>query len=175
MNEPKKVAAGTSVRWSFDHVQASGSGQFSYALRGPGAIDIAATAADGVVSVDVAPGDTAGWAPGLYEWRLFLVVGVDREEIGSGSLEIEPDFAGLGAGHDPRSHDQRVLDSIKKVLEGRVLSDHERYAIDGRSLDRIPIMELERLKSLYQRRVRRASRSGSARLGVRRVLTRLPG
>ena len=175
MNEPKKVSAGTSVRWSFDHIGADGSVEFTYALRGPGVIDIAAAAADGVVSVDVLPVDSAQWSPGLYEWRLFLAAAGSREEIGSGVLEIEPDFAGLGAGHDPRSHDQRVLDSIKKVLEGRVLSDHERYTIEGRSLDRTPIMDLERLKSLYQRRVRRASRNGSGRLGVRRVLARLPG
>ncbi|EMY6817456.1 hypothetical protein ABCL21_004474 [Vibrio parahaemolyticus] len=173
MNEPTKLSAGTSVSWSFSHSLADGSWQFRYALRGPGAINIDAEATGSQVTVSESAATTEKWQAGLYEWRLYAIKGDDRDLIDQGKLEIEPDFMALDAGHDARSHARKMLEAINKVLEGRILSDHERYTVDGRSLDRIPIMELHRLRRIYIVKVRREEKGSS--LGVKRVLTRLPG
>jgi hypothetical protein len=172
MNEPKKISAGTSIGWTFSHELADGLWQFSYALRGPGVIDIDATAADGLVTVTKQADVTASWVPGLYDWRLYAKKDADRQLISSGQMEIEADFASLGAGHDPRSHAKRMLDAINQVLEGRILSDHESYTIDDRRLDRIPILELHKLRRVYIQKVRSEKGNG---FRLKRVLTRLPG
>ena len=171
MNEPKKISAGTSVSWSFGHELADGQWQFNYALRGQGAIDIDTAAADGLVTVSKLADVTAAWIPGLYDWRLYASNGADRQSIASGQMEIEADFASLTAGHDPRSHAKRMLDAINTVLEGRILSDHESYTIDDRRLDRIPILELHKLRRVYIQKVRSEKGNG---FRLKRVLTRLP-
>ncbi len=173
MNEPTKISAGTSVSWSFSHVLTDGSWQFCYALRGPGAINIDADGVNGQVTVSESAAVTTDWKAGSYEWRLYASQGEERQLLSIGQLEIEPDFMTLEAGHDPRTHARKMLDAINKVLEGRILSDHERYAVDGRSLDRIPILELHKLRRIYTQKVRREVKGNS--FGVRRVLTRLPG
>lgn len=171
MNELKKISANTTVGWSFDHELADGSWQFSYAFRGPGVINIEASSASGVVVVDVSAAITAAWVPGLYEWHLFASKADDRQLIESGSAEVLADFASLEAGYDSRSLNKKMLDAINTVLQGRILSDHERYSIDGRSLDRIPIMELQSLKRQYSIKVRRERHSGGD-IRVRKVKAR---
>jgi len=158
MMEPKKIIAGNSAEWAFDHELADGSWLFKYALRGPSVIDFNASAIDGWVGVDLTSDDTSGWVAGLYEWVLFATKGTDRKLINNGFIEIAPDFMALGAGHDPRTHEEKVLASIKSVLEGRVLSDHENYSIDGRSISRIPVLELQKLRRTYALLVYRQKR-----------------
>ncbi|ELB2912183.1 hypothetical protein QNE52_002860 [Vibrio parahaemolyticus] len=173
MNEPNKISAGTSVSWSFPHELADGSWLFSYALRGQSVIDIDATAENGTVTVYETATATQNWTKGLYEWRLYASKGDDRHLVKQGKLEIEPDFLNVAEGHDPRSHARKMLDAINSVLEGRILSDHERYSIDDRSLDRIPIKELHSLRKTYLVKVRQEETGTSFR--VKRVRTRLPG
>lgn len=171
MNELKKLSANTTVAWSFSHDLADGSWQFSYAFRGPGVIDIVAASSSGIVTVEVSAVVTVAWLPGLYDWQLFASKGDDRQLIESGSAEVLADFASLAAGYDSRSLNRKMLDAINTVLQGRILSDHERYSIDGRSLDRIPIMELQSLKRQYSIMVRR-EKQPSGEIRVRKVRAR---
>lgn len=172
MNEPKKISAGTSLNWTFEHDLADGSWQFEYILRGQSAIAIAASAENGQVTLTVTATTSATWTAGLYDWRLYASKGDEKHLIESGQIEIEPDFTQVQTEYDPRSHTRKMLDAINGVLEGRILSDHERYSIDGRSLDRIPIMELHKLRRSYILKVRRENGAG---FRIKRVLARLPG
>lgn len=52
-----------------------------------------------------------------------------------------------------KSHAEIMLDAIEARLQGRAVSDHERYSIDGRSLDRIPFADLVKLRDKYRREV----------------------
>lgn len=173
MNEPRELDAGTRVKWSFADPRADGITSFLYCLRGPAQIDIATTAVDGVVTVDVGTAISLAWLAGLYEWRLYLITGDDKEIISAGKLTINPDFSTVAAGHDARSHAERMLEAIEARLENRVISDHEKYTIDGRSLDRIPITELHNLRRIYRRKVAR-ERGQTKGLSFGRVLSRLP-
>lgn len=173
MNEPKELDAGTRIKWDFDDVRADGSVSFLYCLRGPSKIDIEPTASGGVVSVDVSTADSTSWVAGLYKWQLYLVIGSDKEIISYGKLTINPDFLAVNAGYDARSHSERMLDAIEARLENRIISDHEKYTIDGRSLDRIPIIELHNLRRVYKRKVAR-ERGLNKGPAFKRVLSRLP-
>ncbi|MCL1124230.1 hypothetical protein [Shewanella surugensis] len=171
MNELKKISAGTSLNWTFEHDLADGTWQFEYILRGQSAIAIAASAENGQVTFIATASTTATWIAGHYDWRLYASKGDEKHVIESGQLEIEPDFTQVQAEYDPRSHAKRMLDAINTVLEGRILSDHERYSIDGRSLDRIPIMELHKLRRSY---ILKFSRENGSGFRIKRVLARLP-
>lgn len=67
------------------------------------------------------------------------------------------------------THAERMLAAIEQRLEGRISSDHQRYSIDGRSLDRIPIMELEQLRTQYRREVQQIHIKRGDRVRPRRI------
>ncbi|WP_281629187.1 hypothetical protein [Vibrio sp. St2] len=166
MTIPTQISAGTSVSWSFEHELADGTWQFTYCLRGmPEPIDIEAASAGGSVSVTKTAKETENWKAGTYECRLFASKGDDNQLIEITRVVIDPDFSKLTAGHDPRSHAERMLESIDKVLEGRPLSDHEEYSIEGRSIKRIPIKELHSLRKVYAQKVKREKNGGKLSIG----------
>lgn len=171
MQPPKTITAGTSASWAFADDRA---GEWVYYLRGPGAYEIHGQLEDGQVTFSPGADATETWAPGLYEWRLYLQNGTDKQAIAGGKLTVEADFTQLPAGHDGRSHAKRMLDAIEATLEGRVVSDHEKYSIDGRSLDRIPIEQLHKLRRQYKRTVMKEDGITPA-LVPGRIRTRLPG
>ena len=76
---------------------------------------------------------------------------------------MRPDIAQLAAGHDARSHVQRVLDAIEAVLEKRATLDQERYRINNRELVRTPVADLLKLRDRYRgelARMKAASKGG---------------
>ena len=54
-----------------------------------------------------------------------------------------------------RTHNKRVFAAIKDAIEGRITTDTQSFAINGRAVSQIPIEELLRLKGLYAAAVRR--------------------
>jgi hypothetical protein len=51
------------------------------------------------------------------------------------------------------SHATTMLAAIESVLEGRITADVEQYTIAGRSITKIPVEELLKLRSLYRSEV----------------------
>ena len=49
------------------------------------------------------------------------------------------------------SHNRIMYDAICAVLQKRATRDQNAYTYEGRSLQRIPIMELQKLKAHYKR------------------------
>lgn len=174
MTISKTLQAGLTLAWSVSVPELQANDRLLMLLRGPGVIDLTAALSGTTASFTVAAAATAKWPPGLYQYNLVRESGADRFLVGSGAVTVEPDFAALPEGHDPRTHAQRMLDSINKVLEGRVLSDHERYSIEGRAIDRIPIMELHKLRRIYKHKVARENGQNAA-IVPSRILARLPG
>lgn len=107
---------------------------------------------------DVAALSTGSWQKGLYT----LQASVTCEDgavftIHTSNIEIFPNLSIGNA--DPRSHARRVLESIEAVIEGTASSDVLAYEIAGRRLERYPISELLKLRSIYRREFQ--SESGS--------------
>lgn len=155
---PSKLQAGITACWSYALPSHYSDCEFKYILQGPGKIEIKTTVSNGQIHVNESAESTKQWLPGAYRFQLIAAVGADRHVAQAGTLEIKPDFNELTAGHDFRSHDERMLDAIKEVLEGRIPKDVEEYTIDGRSLTRIPIKELMTLKRSYTLSVQKQKR-----------------
>lgn len=151
----KTIQAGVNASWTYS-VNTEFSGfQFEYILIGPQKITIPTTVNHNECSVDIKAAETAPWLAGLYQYALYAFNGDDRHLIDSSTVEILADFQQLAVGYDPRTHTEKMLEAIKSVLEGRIVKDVESYTIDDRTLNKIPILELHKLKRQYQVMVNR--------------------
>ncbi len=170
MKLPLKFNAGTSLSFSFKHKKTATGWRFFYALRGCSVIDIDVECTATDCEVKVPASETRSWIAGEYEWQLFAEKENEKIKLDQGFITIEPDFSSITGSMDVRSHARKMLDSINKILEGRILSDHEKYSIQGRSLDRIPILELYKLRTAYARKIHSEEKGGKFK--IKRVLTR---
>ncbi len=118
-------------------------------LRGPGSIDIDATADGSQHLLHKTAAETGAMPPGLYRYSARVTDGVDVVEVEAGTTSIEADLASV-AGGDMRSHARIVLDNINAVIEKRATQDQQRYTINNRELWRTPIHDLLALKNQYQ-------------------------
>lgn len=132
-------------------------------LRGPGQIDLAATADGTGHAFAAAAAATTGWVPGTYWWSIRATNGADVIEVAKGHTEVLPDLASAGAGYDGRTQNERGLDAINAVLEKRASQDQQKYTINNRELWRTPIADLLKLRASYQAAVRREKNAKSGR------------
>lgn len=124
-------------------------------LRGPNAIDLTATD-DGAGPVLRAEATaTAEWTAGLYAYSLRATDAAGTVvEVEAGQVQVEPDLAAIGPGHDSRDHVRRTLEAIEAVLEKRATLDQEKYKINNRELWRTPVADLLRLRDRYKAELR---------------------
>jgi hypothetical protein len=126
--------------------------KYSFRLDGAGATEIQITAsANGTAfKIEVGASTSTSYTAGNYQWQSYLTRNSDNERvtIDSGYIEIRPnrDLATT----DPRSHFKIVLDNIEAVIEERATKDQEAYSINGRSLSRTPIADLQQLADSYR-------------------------
>ena len=108
----------------------------------------------GLAAFAVPSATTAGWSPGRYKWVAFAsdVTG-NRIEIARGTLRILPDDGGLNP-VDPRSYNERMLDAIRCLLEGKALDDAIMYKLGNRELTKLPIADLTKWELQFETRVR---------------------
>lgn len=155
--EPDKVTVGEYVRWrkddlSSDYDPDSYSLRYDLRLQSTTAteINITATESGGVYYIEVPSATTASWTKGTYSWQAVVIRASDSEEIvvNTGTIEIKQSFDDETA--DPRTHYKKMLDLIDARLEDRMTSDIANYTIQGRSLAKIPIPELLKIRDYYQ-------------------------
>ena len=177
--EPKSVTAGDTVQWNKDSLSdylASAGWTLTYALRNAaGKIDITASANGGGYSVSVAAATTADWVAGQYSWQAYVTKAAERFKVGSGTIEVLPNFATENS-FDDRSHAKTVLDAIEAVIESRASVDQESYSIMGRSLKRTPMADLLKLRDKYKALYlmeQNAENAKNGKPGKNRILARL--
>jgi len=136
-------------------------------LRGPQAIDIAATADGASHRIQADAATSADWMPGKYWFALRATRGGDVVQVDEGDLQITPDLAAVSEPFDGRTHAERVLAAIEAVIEGRATIDQQSYQINNRQLSRTPIPDLLKLRNEYRAEVRqqRLAERGQSLLG----------
>ena len=154
--EPFSLVIGDRWTWKkddfSDYPSSAYTLKYSFRLDGAGATEIQITAsANGTAfKIEVGASTTANYTAGNYQWQSYLTRNSDSERItiDSGYIEVRPnrDLATT----DPRSHFKIVLDNIEAVIEERATKDQEAYSINGRSLSRTPIADLQQLADSYR-------------------------
>lgn len=136
-------------------------------MRGPIAINLAATI-DGdefVFSADAST--TATWAAGDYWYSVRVTSGSAVQELESGQVTVLPDMATASSGYDGRTQAEIALAAIEAVLANRATKDQDRYRINNRELYRTSISDLVKLRDFYRDLVNRerAAKCGSNPFG----------
>ena len=154
--EPFSLVIGDRWTWKkddfSDYPSSAYTLKYSFRLDGAGATEIQITAsANGTAfKIEVGASTSTSYTAGNYQWQSYLTRNSDNERvtIDSGYIEIRPnrDLATT----DPRSHFKIVLDNIEAVIEERATKDQEAYSINGRSLSRTPIADLQQLADSYR-------------------------
>lgn len=157
-NEPLEARAGATWAWTKSLTDYPASAwTLTYYFKQQGAsgsyFSVAATASGADYAITVAAATTAGYAAGTWSW-VAQVSGGSSEvyEIDRGTLEILPKYT-ASAALDDRSHARICLDAIEAVMENRATQDQQEYAIEGRSLKRMLIADLLRLRDYYRAQV----------------------
>jgi hypothetical protein len=163
--EPASLRAGDTWKWTrtLDDYPA-GTWTLKYRFKfASGGFEITATASGTDHAVDVAAATTAAYVAASYQWIAWVESGAEKYTVGSGSMEVLPDYrSGLATvALDDRSHAQKLLDKIESWLESRDPAVAE-YEIAGRRMKYIPISDLIKLRSKYQAEI--ATQANSAAL-----------
>lgn len=152
MSRPTDFRAGNSVSWSQSVPDADHTYEYVFIGSG-GRFNISAVVDSNLLTVTLNSSDTIEYSPGEYHWFLFSTFNENRHQVDDGYITLSGDVTKL-ASLDTSTFASRVLGAIEKRIEGRILSDHENYSVDGRSLTRIPFAQLESLRNKYAWQVR---------------------
>lgn len=168
--EPDELNAGDRWTWKRDDLGDYGSGYtLSYELTlytGAAPITLTASLSGSEYLIEIAAATTAGYSAGTYQWVALITRDSDSErvEIARGVLVVNPDPATSAA--DPRTTARKTLDAIEAVIEGRASKDQESYTIGNRSLNRMAIEDLLRLRDAYRREVKREEQADKLKNGI---------
>lgn len=162
---PARLTAGDSWSWEIADPADYPSAEFvlSYALApvaGGAVVEIEAEAPSAIaVAFRLGATATAALAPGRWRWSLIAAdLALDmRATIASGLLEVLADPLATG---DTRTEARRILDAIDATVAGKVMKDAQSYAIEGRTISRIPLPELMAARARYAAIVRREEGRG---------------
>ncbi len=160
VKEPLEVTAGDTWTWKrtdlgSDYDPASYSLTYTMRLEGGGAtkIDITCTADGTDYIASVAAATTNGYTAGRYQWQAYITRTSDsaRVMVDDGVMTVLANRT--SATTDPRSHARICLENIQAVLESRASQDQQNYSIAGRSLGRMLISDLLKLRDYYRHEV----------------------
>ena len=168
--EPTEIIIGDTITWKRRAVQAisendngtiettdikasEGWALKFVAVGRLGAITINATADTenaNDFSFTAAAATTGAYTAGDYQWQIVATKTTTRYTIATGIVTVSDNIAGRSAAYDNRSHAKKVLDAIEAVLENRASATDQSYTIAGRSITKIPLQDLMRLRAQYK-------------------------
>jgi hypothetical protein len=166
--EPSAIVAGDTVSWtrSFADFPASQGWALAYKLRNAwDKINISASASGDDFLVSISAATSAAYVVGDYSFDAYATKGSERHTVASGKITVLPNLDTTSA-VDDRSFNQRMVDAIEDLLEGRATADVQAYQIGGRQLTKMTVDELEKWRAQYRFRLNR-EQGKSASIGVR--------
>lgn len=156
---PTAIVQGVSVAWTWsnaDYLPADGWG-LVYAFEGPSSLDVAGVVEGDGFRVDLTTAQTAALLPGFYRWQAFVARAAptaERELVAAGALEVCLDLEASAATGQQKSFARRMVEALQAQLEGRATDGQSAMTINGRSISRIPILELEQALTRFESKLR---------------------
>ena len=158
-NEPDVLTAGDFWAWKRqdlnDYPAASYALTYTMQLEGTGAtkISLTATESGNDYIIEVSGSVTNNYTAGDYVWSAYITDSSDstkRIEVDTALLKVELNKAKSSNEADPRSHAKKVLDAIEAIIEGRASTDQQSYSLAGRSITKLSIDDLFKLRDRYK-------------------------
>lgn len=170
--EPTVLIAGDSWSWTktLSTYPPSEGWALGYSFRGASTLldaDVVTSVSGGGYAVAVDKTKTLALVAGAYQWQSYVIgsgafAGL-RYTVDSGILTVIGALSAL-SGAAGQNHVERVLIKLEAEIEARIAgtgSAHESYSIMGRSIGKIPMEKLLRMRSIYAEKVRRLNNRGS--------------
>lgn len=173
--EPTTIRIGDTLTWRRDDLQAdypASTWTLKYRAKNNAAgFEITGTPDGDAFAITVTAATSTGYQPGRYEWVAWVENGAGAvHTIDSGQWTLLPNLRANSPENplDTRTHPRIVLDAIEAVIEKRATKDQLAIAINGRSIQRIPLIDLYTFRQLYRQEVAIAEAS-------ERIAQGLPG
>lgn len=149
--------------WTVEHPDylASASWVLTLALRpaSGAALALVGTPAGDGWTVTLDKDQSEGMGAGRAHWQAWATKGAEQVMLGGGTLEVLANLLGE-APADPRTFEERCLDAINAVIEGRASEDFLEMEVGGRKLKLMSLRELLEAQSIFKAKVR-AQNGGS--------------
>jgi len=113
-------------------------------------ISFASTASGSEYLLAVSATDTAQWLAGKYVGTPSVSLGVVKETVWRGTMEVLPDLAQQTSNFDTRSSSKKCLDAIIAVMDGKATRDVMQTTIAGQSIGRMSWDELLSARAYFQ-------------------------
>ena len=177
-NEPTEIQSGDFTQWKrtdLGEVYANDSFTLKYSARLEASsaveIEVTATASGGDYLVQLDSSTTGSFVTGVYLWQAYIVRDSDSErvKVDEGYWEVIADRDTDTT--DPRSFEQKALDNIKALFEGRLTKDVSSFSIAGRQITKMDTAELTRLLEYFEARVALERSKLNAKMGKKNPFT----
>ena len=175
---PAKVTAGDRVDFTVDPGEFTSAEGYSpvFVFRsddGTQRVSVAGTDYQSAFRITISSAVTRTWTACSGQFSVFAEAsdGTDRRTLLTGRWQVLPDPASTDTS-DRRTLNRRILDAINAKIEGRASSDIASISIAGQSLSMVSGLELIRMQSIYQARVRdeEAAADSSGRSARSRII-----
>ena len=153
--EPVSFMAGDTVAWekSLDDYSPADGWVLSYAIAGPVLLPwnqayAVASSSDWTITIPATA--TTVLKSGTYNWAAIVTLGTERHTVATGVFIVASDPATAAPG---LSHAATMLPVIEAEIQARITgngSAHDSYSINGRSLAKMKMSELEQLRDRYR-------------------------
>jgi hypothetical protein len=152
-SEPAQLASGDTWQWSKSFTDyPSPTWTLTYYLRRAEDRELRSFtgSADGNGGFDilVPAATTAAYPSGRYDWSARVSAAGVVHTVARGFIDVSADFFDLA--NDHRTYNQRCLDAIEAVREGRANTDQASFTINDRSVSRMSWDELEDAWHLFR-------------------------
>lgn len=163
-----EINAGTLFQYSYEYESDNAATYKIVFMSLNNRYSISGTYAEGFINFIGTSSKTSQFDPGTYRVSIVQTINGEKAIIAAGRATINGNVEKLPT-DDVLSHNEKMLASIRKRLEGRILSDHENYSVDGRSLSRISIDTLHELEKKYAWRLRHEQAARGERVRHKRI------
>lgn len=123
-----------------------------------GKLAVNAISSGNTFQFNASPSETESLTAGIYKYQIRAFNDSETHTVEEGTVTVEQDFASLTV---LENHAEKMLKAIEALLEGKVLTDQQEYSINGRSLKRLSIPELEKLRDRYMWEVTHQKRTAN--------------
>lgn len=171
---PREIVRLSTPAWRFEDPDYSPVDGWTveYFFEGPSELNITA-APDGAGHLVELTALQTAIATGAYGWQAIAsraTPTLERVLVGTGRTDVLLNFGVDTTAASQKTHAARMVEAIEAQLEGRASDGQRSMSINGRSLDRIPVLELMELRAKYRMELRseEAALAQGAKPGKRR-------
>ncbi|HEY4321722.1 MAG TPA: hypothetical protein VGM77_11170 [Gemmatimonadales bacterium] len=143
---PREIVAGDSVCLTFRSSQALSGWLPTLYINGASRLQVTGTTTNDAFLITIPASKSANLLPGAYGYTLSIAQNDERLTIAQGILTVAENPA---TAVPKLVHVERMVRCIDDVIAGRITDDVQSFAIAGKNLTSIPILELHQLRAVY--------------------------